>query len=107
MTQHAPIPRVRKLFVLRNKFDQRSIEIFDAIQVKNVAKLQKKKKRTNTNPNQQLELVELDIVTYKVDDEYFVTEKKDCIQPTPSVDTKPEQILSLEKLLGIERQYDL
>ena len=81
-------------------FDQRSIEVFAGIQAKNEERLKKKKKKAG-----HVDAIELDVVTYKVDETFFVTEKKDCVLPTPHIDTKPEQIAEIERLLGIESAF--
>lgn len=99
MIKETSIPRIRRVLLLGNSFGQSSTQVFDQIQKKNEEFSQIHKNKENKSST---DLVELDIVTYQVDGTFFFAEKKNCCIPTPTVDTKPEQIEEVEKLLNMD-----
>jgi hypothetical protein len=99
MMNEISIPYIRRLLVLGNTFGQPSTQVFHQIQKKNKEFSEIHKNKENKSST---DLVELDIVTNQVDGTFFFAEKKDCCIPTPTVDTKPEQIKEIEELLNLD-----
>ncbi|KAL0485183.1 Lrrc34 [Acrasis kona] len=76
---------LKKIRILNNKFNQKCLSLlYDYIKSEGSIKI--------------------DITVDKVDDTFYVAQKRDCIKPDPTVNTTTTQIDKIEKLLGTSQQ---
>lgn len=83
------------------------MQIFQEIQHRNEKFLEENTKKYKRKRKKLLsELIEVDVVIYKVGDLFYSAEKKECIKVTTNVGTTPEQVNYLDNIVGIQKEWN-